>query len=522
MTSEEKVATDATFISVASPDAYEAAIFKEAGFSALALVGKRAKVAHLLGPSMTIPFHSKEGQHTLKDILSTATVCWIAEVGSEVWCNVIRPWVMENFWSTYLVIIFCGTEAAPWLADSYFKELVDNHSMSCRVFGDKILASSLPLLDDLPSDSHAMRRVLAKRIAEHIAINHIAILRDKVNRDLPSVDKQPRGKKSPLLIQPYRVVLHLQQSLVRTVLCKDTLRVKVDELLNDTDLHIGRLLVPLAEMNRDDDIDSKVPVGIFWRPWEYVEQTKFVQSPYLANVTVDMEIAELVINVLEKGPSRIKKEVFNELARWKKLKDSLVDEEEEVRKSMHQDVRAIMKDKSLVLLEKLAKEVGIEDSELMSNLREGFPLTGSIGPTSRWLSDVRLANMTEDEHAMAAKWIRAEVIGKCNHTLDAEAQKALAAVTDEEVELGYLLGPYTPELALERAGPALTYARRFILKQKDKWRPIDDFSVSRTNSCLTTLEKAKVDSLDEYLALSRFMVEAAYNASTTRRSYYPT
>ena len=74
--------------------------------------------------------------------------------------------------------------------------------------------------------------------------------------------------------------------------------------------------------------------------------------------------------------------------------------------------------------------------------------------------------MSEDDHAMAAKWIRAEVLGKCNHTLDIEAQKALEDVTNEEVELGYLLGPYTPELALERAGSALTYARRFILRQK--------------------------------------------------------
>ena len=358
---EKKIAVEAVFISVASPDAYEAAIFKEAGFSALALVGKRAKVAQLLGPSMTIPFHSKAGQHTLRDILSTANVCWIAEVGGEVWCNVIRPWVTENFWRTHLVIIICGTEATPWLADSHFKRLVDNHSLHCRAYGNKVLASRLRLLDGLrrlPSDLHAMRSVLAKRIAEHIADNHIAILHDKVNRDLPSVDKQPKGKKSPLLIQPYRTVLQLEQGLVQKFLCKDTLRVKAAEMLNDTSLHTGRLLVTLAEMNREDDSNAKVPVGVFWRPWEYVEQTKCVQSPYLANATVDMEIAELVIKMLEMGPSQIKKEVFTELARWQKLKDSIADQEEKVHKAMHPDVKAIMKDKSLVLFAKLATEVG--------------------------------------------------------------------------------------------------------------------------------------------------------------------
>ena len=441
-------------------------------------------------------------------------------MGSELWCNVIKPWIISRVQRTHLVIIFCGTAATPWVADSYFKSMVDNHTIHCCAVGVNIIASYLPLLDGLPSDLRAATKILSKRVAEYITDHRLAILNETIDKELTSVDKQPRGKKAPLLIQPYRIILQLSSKSIRRYLCKDTLRVKVSELLSDPALHIGRLLVPLSVINRDVDnsnessheLDINVPVGVFWKPWEYVEQTKYVQSPYLANVAVDMEVAELVLKILELGPSRFKKDALTELARWRRLKASLSGEEEEVHNKMHPDVKAVMEGKCLVLLEKLATEAGIEDRELMDNLRLGFPLTGCIGPTGRWKRDIRLASMSEDEHATAATWIRAEVSGRCMHKLDEETQRAVQDITNEEVEQGYLLGPYSPQLALQRAGPGLTYARRFVLKQKDKWRPIDDFSVSRTNACLSTLEKAKVDSLDEFLALTRFMIEAARNA----------
>ena len=196
-----------------------------------------------------------------------------------------------------------------------------------------------------------------------------------------------------------------------------------------------------------------------------------------------------------------------ELARLSRLKEELAEQEIKLHQSMHEDVASVLRGEQLLLLERLAAESGIEDDELMTNLKEGFPLTGKIGPTNRWRSEIRPATMGEEEHRLAAKWIRAEVLGKCNLSNDEDLDDALEKFTGDEVEQGFLLGPYTLDLALRRAGQGLTLARRFGLRQKDKLRPIDDFSVSRTNACLTTVEKAKIDSLDEFLALGRFMIQ---------------
>ena len=68
--------------------------------------------------------------------------------------------------------------------------------------------------------------------------------------------------------------------------------------------------------------------------------------------------------------------------------------------------------------------------------------------------------MGEEEHCLAAKWIRAEVLGKCALSNDEDLDEALEKVTGEEVAQGFLLGPYTLDLALHRARQGLTLARR--------------------------------------------------------------
>ena len=503
---------DAIFLSVSSPDAYEAACFKEVGFSALALVNKKAKVAMLKGPSIAVSFHTDEGLQMLRELLALAQVCWIADGGSEIWCKATKAFFFSCIAKTNLVFIFCGTAASPWMADVEFRHLIDQGNLTCYASGTHLLTMSQPLLTSVPSRLADATKLVAKRVGEYVLQHQIATLNSSSKVDQASVDKQVRGGNRPLLIPPYREVRHLPKALVLQHLCHDNLRVDLSSILQEPSVHIGRLLGHMSELNRDGDEESlnqDVPVGEFWTPWEYINQTKLIPSPFLANVMVDMESANNIVRLLEMGPVLAKREIFSELARWGKLRDELGLKEDELHSSMYSEVASVLKGKKLLLFEKLAAEAGIVDDELMTNLREGFPLTGKIGATGRWRRELKPASMGEQEHRLAAKWIRAEVLGKCIGGFDKEALVELDKVTGEEVEQGFLTGPYTLETALDRAGPGLTFARRFGLRQKDKLRPIDDYSVSRTNACLTTVEKAKIDSLDEYLALARFMIEAA-------------
>ena len=70
---------DAVFLSVASPSAWEASCFKDVGFSALALVNKKARLGLIKGPSIPVSFHTDEGMTMTRELLDLAHVCWFAD-----------------------------------------------------------------------------------------------------------------------------------------------------------------------------------------------------------------------------------------------------------------------------------------------------------------------------------------------------------------------------------------------------------------------------------------------------------
>ena len=80
--------------------------------------------------------------------------------------------------------------------------------------------------------------------------------------------------------------------------------------------------------------------------------------------------------------------------------------------SLPEDIEKVLKSKDLVLLEHLVKNAGIVDEEFFLKLRQGFPLTGNVGPMGRWMRETWPAPMSEEELAKASTWIRESVIGK--------------------------------------------------------------------------------------------------------------
>ena len=226
-----------------------------------------------------------------------------------------------------------------------------------------------------------------------------------------------------------------------------------------------------------------------------------------------MGVALKVVDILQKGHRATKRDMLSRLASIKKIAYEFETLEKNVLEGLHKDVKLVLQNKRLVLFEHLVKKSGIIDEEFFIKLKEGFPLTGHVGPTGRWFKEVRPALMSQEEHDKSAPWLRESVLGKCKSAaLEEEALTELLKVTDEEVGADFLDGPYSVESALDMAGPHTTFARRFVIKQKDKWRPIDDFTISRVNMRLSTVEKARVDSLDDYLAKARFLLEAARSA----------
>ena len=80
---------------------------------------------------------------------------------------------------------------------------------------------------------------------------------------------------------------------------------------------------------------------------------------------------------------------------------------------------------------------------------------------------------------------------------DSEMDRLLWDATMEEVQAGFLSGPYdTKELP-----KGAIASPRFGLLQKSKLRPIDNFSASHVNSATGLRDKLQVNSIDEICAM---------------------
>ena len=181
--------------------------------------------------------------------------------------------------------------------------------------------------------------------------------------------------------------------------------------------------------------------------------------------------------------------------------------------------RKIMSRKRLQLLDEIIRTEGYEDVLLPRDMLKGFDLTGRV-PTSGVLpGKISPATMHADDLMMHSGRNREAVRESLGPSGDPEQDRALWAKTLEEVEKGWLIGPL--EWDDLREGDIVSH--RFPVKQGAKIRPIDDYSRSGVNACVTTLEQPTVDTVDVasamFLRLSCGLEKAKLPGGVLGRSF---
>eukprot|EP00971_Amphidinium_carterae_P032227 635011-Amphidinium_carterae.1 len=162
-------------------------------------------------------------------------------------------------------------------------------------------------------------------------------------------------------------------------------------------------------------------------------------------------------------------------------------EESELHAKMHPSLAGVFRGKSLCVLCELLKRCGHGDTMLVEDLSNGFALVGDLGCSGVLVPCLRSAAITVEELVSAAK-----AAGQSQ-----EARIALWKATIKEVEQGVLAGPFTSDEVTGLLGcDNWLSSVRFPVPQKDKMRPVDDFSRSLVNASVTTREKIRPDGVD--------------------------
>ena len=212
--------------------------------------------------------------------------------------------------------------------------------------------------------------------------------------------------------------------------------------------------------------------------------------------------------MLKMGPTEVNRYRDQQLRRYTDIADNLKQEEEVLKSKMHHDVAAVVRDKKIILFKQMLQDADYDDIEVVDYLIEGVKVMGTLGNTGVWKPGGLGPSVSVETVLRCAKQAQSTMLAPRSSN---ELDKEVWSTTMEEVDDGLLAGPFTPHQVAEKLGPLWTGAKRFGLKQGQKVRPIDDFSVNLINSAFGAEEKIVLDGLEEVTARTRAWMEIAVN-----------
>lgn len=185
------------------------------------------------------------------------------------------------------------------------------------------------------------------------------------------------------------------------------------------------------------------------------------------------------------------------IRKWLDRSKAVSQQEADLRKDMDPHVNRVTKQKRILLFKQMLQSLSYPDLGVVDELVRGVDLTGEVPPTGM-LPEKRVPPLlTEQALKSRSAMMRSAVKKSVGPSDDDEMDQAIWRQTLEEVDLGWLAGP----LSEEQVPLTAPVARRFGVKQKNKYRPVDDFSRSAVNQAAGVSEAPALHTVDVISAM---------------------
>ena len=244
-------------------------------------------------------------------------------------------------------------------------------------------------------------------------------------------------------------------------------------------------------------------VGKFHSPEEFANKAARVEHP-MDNNAVATETQEAVRAMAKKDLKLVVLEMKTKLLKAQILARTLQQEEMQEKEKMDPSVRKVVRKKNLLLFEKLLNMTGYKDMGCMSFLRKGVPIVGSHDHPDNYSWKLKPAAITENELRQSAIWRRKALLARRPQTEEPGFLEHLVETAKEEVELGFLEGPFHEEQEISKifGHDQWSVMRRFVIQQGAKLRPIDDGLEAQVNKAYTSTIDLELQDLDYITALA--------------------
>ena len=299
----------------------------------------------------------------------------------------------------------------------------------------------------------------------------------------------PRGNQIPPLVDPFPKKIWHQVPAS----CDRSKFVPGKRLHNET-FPKGSTTLAVAEENNSWWAQVGIPVT----PEEFLSMSAASVHPESQHPVLPC----ILQSAVEKYCSLTASELSNLRAQALKVliakAAELTDREASLHRRLEPHARDVLKGKRLLLFQDLLSSMNFPDSELVSDMQQGFKLSGWLGDTHTRPSKLVVPALTAEDVWSGRQGNNEKLWSMCKPSGNAELDQALWQQTVKECQAGWATLP----VGLTRPPSEAVLSRRFGVEQNGKTRPIDDFSISQINNTLGSVEKVVVMPTSSTVSLS--------------------
>ena len=248
---------------------------------------------------------------------------------------------------------------------------------------------------------------------------------------------------------------------------------------------------------------GKVRVGVYRTPEAWVTEALQLPHPMDSyNPLQEATLEAIKANLTTEARLLVLKQKIA-LTKMEILAKQLEQDEAALHRSKPEWMQKILEGKRILLLKHMLEQHQYNDMGVVDLVSEGTHLVGAAPKPDCFEARVRLAKLSAAALRDAAPDLRTALLANPRSSNKDEAD-ALGKVTGEEREAGFLTGPFSSEAEVTaHLGTGQWLAvRRFLLRQGEKLRPIDDGHEAQLNDAFGSSIRLRLQDSNYFAAMA--------------------
>ena len=236
-------------------------------------------------------------------------------------------------------------------------------------------------------------------------------------------------------------------------------------------------------------------IGIRAEPLDFLKKAVSAGHPRGIEVHVDELIQKVVTDNFHDCPYKLAKKRIEFFKRWQVRANDIDRQGDAFIRRAPEHAQRMLRGKRLQLWDEILSDLGYVDGNLITDIANGFDLTGWLRKSGVFAVGVRRPSFSRETLLKLAKGLNQATLKAMERRQDKHLEEGTWAETVDELSKGWIWDATGESLD----GKAI--ARRFGLQQGAKLRVIDDCSCGGLNHSVGLAEKFQLHSIEELASI---------------------